>query len=115
VTIIFLCLPRAPRLPTGTKKKRKERKRRRAAALQGAEAASGRTLPPDEPLTLVAYSAGPRKRAYVEPTAVGRELIDRPLFLDPDHYVNVPLEATYQAAYRGVPRRWRNVLEPPAS
>jgi len=29
------------------------------------------TLPPDEPLTLAAYSAGPIKRAYVEPTAVG--------------------------------------------
>lgn len=69
------------------------------------------TLPPDEPLTLAAYSAGPVKRAYIEPTAVGRELIDRPLFLDPETYVNVPLEATYQAAYRGVPRRWRTVLE----
>ena len=31
-------------------------------------------LPPDEPLTLVAYSAGPRKKAYIEPTAVGRTL-----------------------------------------
>jgi hypothetical protein len=69
------------------------------------------TLPADEPLTLAAYLAGPIKRAYVEPTAVGRELIDRPLFLDPETYVNVPLEATYQAAYRGVPRRWRAVLE----
>jgi len=68
-------------------------------------------LPPGEPLTLAAYSAGPVKRAYVEPTAVGRELIDMPLFLEPDVYVNVPLEPTYQAAYRGVPRRWRQVLE----
>lgn len=68
-------------------------------------------LPRGEPLTLVAYSAGPRKRAYIEPTAVGRELIDMPLFLTPDEYVNVPLEATYLAAYRGVPRRWREVLE----
>ena len=41
---------------------------------------------------------------YVEPTAVGRELLDMPLFLDPEVYVNVPLEATYQGAYRGVPR-----------
>ena len=68
-------------------------------------------LPPDEPLTLAAYSAGTPKTAYVEPTAVGRELIDMPLFLEPETYVNVPLEATYQAAYRGVPRRWRQVLE----
>jgi hypothetical protein len=70
-------------------------------------------LPPNEPLTLAAYSAGPIKRAYVEPTAVGREMIDMPLFLTPDMYVNVPLEGTYQAAYRGVPRRWREVLEAP--
>ncbi|MFN4259311.1 MAG: DUF4058 family protein [Gemmataceae bacterium] len=69
------------------------------------------TLPAAEPLTLAAYSAGPTKRAYVEPTAVGRTLIDMPLFLEPDLYINVPLETTYQAAYRGVPRRWRAVLE----
>jgi hypothetical protein len=68
-------------------------------------------LPTDEPLTLAAYSAGPIKCAYVEPTAVGRELIDMPLFLEPDFYVNVPLERTYHAAYRGVPQRWRQVLE----
>jgi hypothetical protein len=43
--------------------------------------------------------------------AVGRELIDMRLFLEPDVYVNVPLEATYQAAYRGVPRRWRDLLD----
>ncbi len=71
--------------------------------------------PEDSPLTLVSYSAGPRKRAYIEPTAVGRELADMALFLEPELYVNVPLEATYQAAYRGVPRRWKAVLEAPAT
>jgi hypothetical protein len=71
------------------------------------------SLPPEEPLTLAAYSAAPRIRAHVEPTAVGRELIDMPLFLTPEVYVNVPLEATYRAAYRGVARRWREVLEAP--
>jgi hypothetical protein len=68
-------------------------------------------LPPDEPLTLAAYMARPVKRAYVEPTAVGRELIDMPLFLEPEYYVNVPLEETYMAAYRGVPQRWKRVLD----
>jgi len=68
-------------------------------------------LPKDEPLTLVSYLAGPIKRAYIEPTAVGRELPLRPLFLNEEYYVNVPLEATYQAAFRGVPRKWRDVLE----
>ncbi len=74
---------------------------------------SSHVQPAGEPLTLASYSAGPRKRAYVEPTAVGRELMDMPLFLEPEIYVNVPLEATYQAAYRGVPRRWQRVLEAP--
>lgn len=69
------------------------------------------TLPPDQPLTLAAYSSGPVKRAYVESTAVGCELIEMPLFLEPETYVNVPLEPTYQRAYRGVPRRWQTVLE----
>jgi hypothetical protein len=68
-------------------------------------------LPRGEPLTLAAYSAGPIKNAYIEPAAVGREMIDMPLFLEPETYVNVPLEATYQAAYRGVPQRWKRVLE----
>jgi hypothetical protein len=69
--------------------------------------------PPDKPLTLVAYDAGPPKTAYIEPVAVGDVLIDMPLFLASGWYVSVPLEATYQAAWRGVPRRFRDVLERP--
>jgi hypothetical protein len=68
-------------------------------------------LPAGEPLTLAAYSAGPKKEAYIEPTAVGRELLEMPLFLEPEIYINVPLEETYRAAYRGVARRWKQVLE----
>jgi hypothetical protein len=67
--------------------------------------------PPDKPLTLVAYDAGPPKTYYEEPVAVGDVLIDMPLFLAPGWYVSVPLEATYQAAWRGVPRRYRDALE----
>jgi hypothetical protein len=67
--------------------------------------------PADKPLTLAAYSAGQIKTAYVEPVAVGDKLPDMPLFLEPEEYVPVPLEATYQAAWRGVPQRWRSVLE----
>jgi hypothetical protein len=69
--------------------------------------------PADKPLTLAAYSAGRVKTAYVEPVAVGDVQPDMPLFLDPDSYVSLPLEATYQAAWRGVPRRWRSILETP--
>lgn len=65
----------------------------------------------DKPLTLAAYDAGPPVTAYVEPVAVGDVLPEMPLFLRPGHYVNVPLEATYQRAYESVPGRWRRVLE----
>jgi len=64
-----------------------------------------------EPLTLAAFSSGASIRTYVEPTAVGRPLIDMPLFLTPERYVNVPLESTYTAAYRGIPLRWKAVLD----
>jgi hypothetical protein len=67
--------------------------------------------PPDKPLTLAAYAGELVKTAYVEPIAAGDALPDMPLFLDWESYVLVPLEATYQQAYRGVPRRWREVLE----
>jgi hypothetical protein len=68
-------------------------------------------LPPDEPLTLVAYEASPVKQAYIEPTAVGRPLTEMPLFLTIGGYVLAPLEATYEAAFAAVPKRWRSVLE----
>ena len=53
------------------------------------------------------------KRAVIESLAVGDVLPDMPLFLTPEFYVNVPLERTYCAAFDGVPRRWREVLETP--
>jgi hypothetical protein len=80
-------------------------------ALWEAIADSAYRQPADQPLTLAAYSAGLVKTAYVEPVAVGAALPDMPLFLEPEAYVNVPLEATYQAAWHGVPQRWRRVLE----
>jgi hypothetical protein len=33
-----------------------------------------------------------------------------PLFLAPELYVMVPLEATYQAAWDTVPARWQRVI-----
>jgi hypothetical protein len=72
-------------------------------------------LPPDKPFTLVAYSAGKAKCAYVEPVAVGDVLQDMPLFLEADKYMPVPLETTYQAAWAAVPPRWQRVLEGPPS
>lgn len=69
-------------------------------------------LPPGRPLTLVAYSAGDLKQAFIELTAVGEVLPEMPLFLEPGLYVPVPLGATYLAAFDAVPRRWQEELEP---
>lgn len=68
-------------------------------------------LPVDEPLTLASYVAEAPIDVYLEHVSVGSVLPDMPLFLHPDRYVNLPLEVTYQQAYRGVPAFWRNVLE----
>lgn len=65
----------------------------------------------DGPLTLASYVAGPLPEAYVESRAVGAALPEMPLFLHVDSYVNVPLEPTYQAAYRGLPLHLREILE----
>jgi hypothetical protein len=71
-------------------------------------------LPNDEPLTLASYVAGLQVDGYLEHVSVGSLLPEMPLFLRPDRYIDVPLEATYQEAYRGVPAFWRDVLERPA-
>ncbi len=68
-------------------------------------------LPPGEPLTLASYVAERLPEAYLEHLAVGSSLAEMPLFLNPDRYINLPLESTYQAAYRGMPGFWRDILE----
>lgn len=64
----------------------------------------------DKPLTVASYSSGVTKQAFVEMVAVGDVLPAMPLFLQVDRYVQVPLEATYQAAFDALPKRWRDVL-----
>jgi hypothetical protein len=62
-------------------------------------------------LTLAAYAAGPQIEIYLEHVAVGSPLPEMPLFLRSDRYINVPVETTYHAAYRGLPAFWRKILE----
>lgn len=69
-------------------------------------------LPPDKPLTLTAFQASPTVTAYVEVIAVGDRLPNMPLFLYEDHYVNVPLEETYEATWHLLPPQIRGLLEP---
>lgn len=69
---------------------------------------------PGRPLTAASYVwDGQEPLAYVEPLAVGQRLTDMPLFLTADLYVKVPLEATYAAAFRGIPEFFRELLEAP--
>lgn len=77
------------------------------------EWAIGRPYDPpiDRPLTLASFASSETITAYVEPTTVGRKLVEMPLFLAPGRYVNVPLEETYGAAYSSLPERWRTVIE----
>src|SRR5262249_32962424 len=67
--------------------------------------------PADKPLTLASYMAAPLPEAFLEPIAVSDVLPEMPLFLQVDGHIAVPLEATYQAAYRGMPAYWRGKLE----
>ena len=64
-------------------------------------------LPIDKRLTLASYCAGVPMTAYVEPVAPGDLLPDRPAFLDPDTYVPVPLEETYQGTWALCPEEFK--------
>jgi len=69
-------------------------------------------LPAGEPFTMASYVGGVRPEGYAEHFALGAPLIDMPLFLTPDRYVNIPLESTYMAAYRGgMPEFLRDIIE----
>jgi Protein of unknown function (DUF4058) len=65
---------------------------------------------PKKPLTCASYISGLGAQAFVEPVAVGDKLPDLSVFLTPEEYVSVPLEATYQAAFEAVPEFWRDEL-----
>ena len=65
----------------------------------------------EQRLTLVSYAADQPLRAYIEPFSTGDSLTPMPLFLTRSHYINVPLEETYQQAWHGVPQRWKRVIE----
>jgi len=71
------------------------------------------TPPPDQPLLVAAYDAGPPRVAYVEPIAVGDVLPEMPLFLKPEFYVPAPLEATYQTTWGLFPAPLKRLLESP--
>ena len=81
------------------------------SAFWGRRSASAHGVTSERPLGLSAYRADIHPTAYFQPLAVGERLPNMPLFLTADLYVDVPLEQTYMAAFAGVPRRWRDVIE----
>jgi hypothetical protein len=68
-------------------------------------------LPRRKRLTLVSYECNHFTKAHVEPVAVGDQLPDMPIFLEPGAHVPVPLARTYDEAFSDLPRRWRSVLK----
>lgn len=77
---------------------------------QGA-AGHGFQPPPGHPIGAASFEVAGTIRCYAEPTAVGAALPEMPLFYEPGWYVTVPLQKTYDSAYEGVPRRWKEVIE----
>ena len=65
---------------------------------------------PARPLTCASYIGGIAAQAFVNPVAIGDMLPDLSVFLTPEAYISVPLEATYQAAFEAVPEFWRDAL-----
>jgi len=67
---------------------------------------------PGKPLTAVAYEQAEYLTAYLETFAVGDELPEMPVFLEPDLFVDLSLETTYCEAFAATPKRWRDELVP---
>jgi hypothetical protein len=72
-------------------------------------------VPPDKPLVLASYDAGPPRVAYVDFVSVGDVLPEMSLFLKPGYHVRTPLEATYQKTWNAFPTVLKGLLEKPAS
>jgi hypothetical protein len=64
----------------------------------------------ERPLTAVAYRGGVNVEVFVSHFAVGEPIPPMPLFLTSEHYIQVPLEAAYMAAWEDVPSRYQEVL-----
>jgi len=77
------------------------------------EAIGGQRIawPGGKPLSTSSFRVADLVHCYGESFAPGEPIPEMPLFYDPDWYINLPLDATYAAAYQGVPRRWTSVIE----
>lgn len=69
----------------------------------------------DKYLSCIAYRSDIDAEVFLEPAAVGDVVPEMPLFLTPETYINVPLDAAYQAAWEAVPAVWRETLASPSA
>jgi len=67
-------------------------------------------LDPAKPFTLASYLAGDQRRGFAQPAGIGDSLAAMPLFLEDAYYIRLPLEETYMAAWRTIPRHIRQDL-----
>jgi hypothetical protein len=79
----------------------------------GGDAADSFRFDPARPLTCAAYIGDPGAEAFVDTFAIGDPVPDIPLFFTTRDYVELPLEATYLAAFAEAPPAVREVLEAP--
>ena len=102
VSVVDLLPPRRADAPAGL-----------VGAVAAAAGAGPLDLPPGKPLMVGAFESAPGGlgNLYAEPLAVGDALPNLPLFYRRGRYVNVPLAATYAAAWDATPARWRRVIE----
>jgi hypothetical protein len=63
-----------------------------------------------QPLCLMSYECDDTLRAYVEPLAVGDRMLDMPIYLEPEEYIDVPLQDTYDASWKIVPDYWQEIV-----
>jgi hypothetical protein len=67
-------------------------------------------FPPETPLLAASYEAVAPPNCYLTPFAVGQLLPEMPVFLEPDEFVNLPLEEAYSVAFADVLPMHREML-----
>ena len=82
-------------------------------AIWGEDREGDFVLPKDKPLTGVPYVGFPGIEVFLDPVAVGDALPVMPVFLTPEVYVPLTLEATYQSAWEALPVFLQELLSAP--
>jgi hypothetical protein len=72
-------------------------------------------IPKEHRACLVGYDAGDPITAYIETVGLGQPLPEMPLFLEPQEHILVPLEETYETAWRMTPEAIHELIEDPDS